>query len=215
MPLLKTYTSPLIGIWEIQETRQELLSLLKNKEIYTSELSEIHNEKRRKEWIAVRLLLEHFTGTRTHIKYHENGKPQLFGNKSHISISHTSGYAAVILSKKQNPGIDIEFKSDRAWKLRRRYMSETEIDGLNTALQISPIPSKLFEMATVCWCAKETAFKALSQSNVDFIKHLHIMTFSLPGRKGSLLLKETKTSKHKMFRVNYRIADDYIITWKG
>ena len=50
MALLFKQTTPLWGIWKLEETSDELFSLLKNKEAYLSQLEQIHSEVRRKEW---------------------------------------------------------------------------------------------------------------------------------------------------------------------
>ena len=69
-----------------------------------------------------------------------------------------------------------------------------------------------FKLATLCWCAKETAFKSLQQVEVDFIEHLHILPFVLSD-EGEMSLRETKTPLQQVFCINYQITDDYIITW--
>ena len=228
MPLLLTYESPLMGIWEITEPWQDMLESLRYNNNYSKEANKIQSEKRKQEWLAVRLLLKSLSRQETSIDYHDNGAPFLPDNSHHISISHTNGYAAVLLSKNQNPGIDIEYRSDRAWKLRKKFLSDKELgsflsfsDSVNLSMHSHDkcddnarrIPDTI-DFATLCWCAKETAFKALQQAEVDFIEHLHILSFALSG-EGVLTLKETKTSRKQTFTINYKIAENYIIAWKA
>ena len=228
MPLLLTYESPIMGIREITEPWQEMLESFKHNDHYSGELNKIQSDKRKQEWLAVRLLLRHLSGPDVYIDYHENGTPFLKGSSLHISISHTKGYAAIILSENENPGIDIEYRSERAWKLRKKYLSDKEsgvflslssyadLNNQNHIERDAGIKHKPnhADVATLFWCAKETAFKALQQAEVDFIEHLHILPFVLSD-EGFMTLKETKTPRRQTFIINYKIADNYIITWKA
>jgi phosphopantetheinyl transferase len=198
-----------MGIWRITESWQELLELLINKDVYYSGVMKISSGKRKQEWLAVRLLLQHLSGSDAYIEYRENGAPFLSGSACHISISHTKGFAVIILSENKNPGVDMEYRSERAWKLRKKYMSEIEwnmIMSLNADVDAVAI-------ASICWCAKETAFKILGETGVDFSEHLHIEPFGF-STEGSLILEERRTEQRQRFRINYQVTDEYILTWK-
>ena len=215
MPLLLTYESPVMGIWEITESWQDMLESLRYNNDYSKETNKIQSDKRKQEWLAVRLLLKSLSGHETNIGYRDNGAPFLPDSPYHISISHTKGYAAILLSNNQNPGIDIEYRSERAWKLRKKFLSDKEADAFFSheyGNNLGCIPDHA-DLATLCWCAKETAFKALQQAEVDFIEHLHILPFALSD-EGFLTLKETKTPSKQTFIINYKIAENYIIAWK-
>ena len=227
MPLLFTKESPVMGIREIREPWQDMLGSFKHNDYYSEEVNKIQSDKRKQEWLAVRLLLKHLSGADTYINYHENGAPFLTGSSLHISISHTKGYVAVILSEDKNPGIDIEYRSERAWKLRKKFLSDNEskmflspnklerpdIQNRNEYDDITKYIPNYSDLATLCWCAKETAFKALQQSEVDFIEHLHILPFVFSD-EGLLTLTETKTPWQQSFFINYKIAENYILAWK-
>jgi len=205
MSLLITNKSSLIGVLEITEPWQDLLRKFQHK---PPGIDEIKSDKRKQEWLSVRLLLQQIIGADAYIIYKENGTPVLNNSKYNISISHTTGYAAIILSENLNPGIDIEYHSERAWKLREKFLSEKELEIF------SGEQSLIFHRkATLCWCAKETAFKALQQTSVDFIEHLNIEPFIISD-KGVLKLKENKTPQQQTFYINYQINENYIIAWK-
>ena len=242
MPILFTQKTPQIGIWKITETWQNMLEYFRGNEQYIREITDIHSDKRKQEWLAIRLLLQHLCGEEAYIAYHENGAPILQNSPYNISISHTKGFATIILSENDNPGIDIEHHSERAWKLREKYLGSDELafislfsdneQDINSTPQkndkctesenctrkydrqiANTPPLKYKNLATICWCAKETAYKVLQQTEVDFINHLHILPFILSDN-GILTLKETKTSMQQTFYINYQINEDYIITWK-
>ena len=220
MPILFTQKSPVMGIWKITETWQDMLESFSDDESYSRDVCKIHSDSRKQEWLAVRLLLKHIHGP-SHIDYRENGSPMLRNSKYNISITHTKGFAAAILSRNENPGIDIEYNSGRAWKLREKYLGKSELEMFDLLQDSSHVYrqtgncnlSEREKFATVCWCAKETAFKTLQQAEVDFIDHLHILPFVLSD-KGTLSLKETKTPLQQTLNIKYQITEDYIITWK-
>ena len=233
MPLAAIASKPFIGIWEITEPWQDMLELFQNKAFYAEEVFKIKSDNRKREWLAVRLLIKSLTGSEIPVRYKENGAPFLVDNRYHISISHTQGYAAVILSQYPYPGIDIEYRSDRAWKLRTKYLSTDELEMFepispdfqtgNEPLRLvtifdstnqtgSIIPPLQSALATLCWCAKETAYKALQLPDIDFIKHLHIEPFSL-SEKGIISLKETITSNQTTFKIHYQLTEDFSLTW--
>ena len=214
MPVLNTYKSPLLGIWKISESWQILFDLLINKETYYPDLEKIQSEKRKQEWLAARLLLQHLTDGDTPIRYHKNGAPFLPDSEYRISISHTQGFAAVLLSKSSNPGIDIEYHSERAWRLRKKYMNEGELTFITSLCDHKNTANKTMadatEIATLCWCAKETAYKALGETAVDFAKHLCIEPFS-PAKEGILMLNERRTKQKLSFKIDYQITKDFIL----
>lgn len=209
MPQLLIHQSPAIGIWKITEPWQDMLEILADKTRYADDVLKIQSDSRKGEWLAVRLLVQGLTGDKSTIRYKENGAPYLDGALYNISISHTKGFAAVILSNHPRPGIDIEYPSGRALKLCTKYLNtkEMELFDANPCAQHATV-------ATLCWCAKETAYKTLQESGTDFIQHLHITPFSL-SEKGVILLKETKTPQQETYHIHYRKTDDYILTWKS
>ena len=122
MPLLMKHTGPLWGIWKIEEPSEVLFALLQNRKEYLPQLELIRTEQRRREWLASRVLLQELTGGSALIAYHPNGAPYLSGSSLHISISHTKGYAAVLLQDHPAAGIDIEYRSERVSRIRSRFM---------------------------------------------------------------------------------------------
>jgi phosphopantetheinyl transferase len=146
-----------------------------------------------------------------HISYQKNGAPFLPDSAYGISISHTRGFAAVLLSENPRPGIDIEYHSERAWKLRERYMHEDELAFIRSSGNYKFPTAKSTEIATLCWCAKETAYKALGETAVDFSEHFCIEPFE-PLKEGVLLLHERRTEQKRRFSITYRITEDFILT---
>ncbi|MDR2041705.1 MAG: 4'-phosphopantetheinyl transferase superfamily protein, partial [Tannerella sp.] len=171
MPVLQKSTSPLWGIWKIEERWEELLALSEWPDAYRSFLDSSRSEDRKTEWLAVRMLLRELLGHETRIAYHPQGAPYLPDAPYHISISHTKGYAAVLLHPDHPVGIDIEYRSERIRKLASRFLTEPELQLLGENPGIA-------ELLT-CWSAKETAFKITGQRIADWQKDLHILAGDL------------------------------------
>lgn len=203
MPLLFTYTKPLLGVWKIEETSDELLSLLEQPSEYLPFLQRLKTEKRRREWLASRVLLKKLAGQELSIAYYEDGAPYLPGSPYAISISHTDGYAAVQLHE-QAVGVDIEYRSNRVIKIRSRFMSPEEDASIDANHEA--------EHLLIYWCAKEALFKLIRQQDVDFIKHLHVEPFAY-SPSGKIKVLETRTSERRSFTLNYEVFPDYVLVY--
>jgi phosphopantetheinyl transferase len=204
MPLLQTYVSPRWGIWKIEEPWETLFSLLEQPDEYLPFLNRCKSESRKAEWLAVRLLLKELTGSATAIAYHPSGSPCLPGSPLHISISHTKGFAAVLLSPANPVGIDIEYRSERIRKLTSRFLNESE-----RALS-GDHPSTVDLL--ICWSAKETVFKMTGLKAADWLKDIHIKAFERAQDSGCLTVQELLTPQSATFRIHYDVTPDFVLT---
>ena len=159
MPIISKIESEKITIlvWEIKETLEELITLGKGINIsnYTS-------EKRKKEHLASRLLVNEIYPTKT-IIYNEFGAPEL-NNGKHISISHSKELVTVIFSDKKT-GLDIEQISEKSLRIASKFVSARNLINLNK------------EKATLIWCLKEAIYKWHQKGGVNFIKDIIISEF--------------------------------------
>jgi len=194
-----------IGIWKMEETVEELLSFFSEKQAeYSTEISRFQYPKRKQEFLSVRLLLKELTGIENDVCYNSNRSPSLFDNRFKISISHTNGYAAVILHPSANVGLDIEQKRDKIMRLKHKFLGQNELENLDGENEL--------EHLLLHWSAKETMFKMMGEDEVDFIDHLHISPFS-PSKEGIIHGIETKSKKQQHFSLDYKIYDDFVLVW--
>lgn len=203
MPLLLKHTGPLWGIWKIEESSDTLLSLLQNGEVCLSQLELIRTEQRRREWLASRVLLQELTGGPARIAYRPDGAPFLPDLPLHISISHTKGYAAVLLQERPAAGIDIEYRSGRVSKIRSRFMNPEEEAGIDKEHET--------EHLLLHWCAKETLFKMIGREEVDFLRHLHVRPFPY-AEEGSFTVYETRSGQGVVYQLKYLVTPDFVLT---
>jgi 4'-phosphopantetheinyl transferase len=189
MPIINKIESEKITIlvWEITETLEEIIALGEgiNTDNYTS-------EKRKKEHLASRLLVNEICPTKT-IIYNEFGAPEL-NNGKHISISHSKELVAVILSDKKT-GLDIEQISEKSFRIASKFVSEKNLINLNK------------EKATLIWCLKEAIYKWYQKGGVDFIKDIIIPEFF--AKKNG---KVTAYFRRKKLNLNYlKINNHYLV----
>ncbi len=194
----------LLGIWEITETRDELLSMLsvENQEEANSHLSNIRSKKRQLEWLSIRVVLQILTNDSKTVKHTPQGQPYLSDNSYQISISHSKDYAVVLLHKHKRVGVDIENYSNRVLKIEKRFISDDEyIDPENRTVHL-----------ILHWCAKETLYKLMDSTKIIFKEHLYVHPFKIQD-KGIIRASESLSSNNTVFDIYYEVNKDFVITW--
>jgi 4'-phosphopantetheinyl transferase EntD len=195
------------GIWKIDESMEELLSMFPNqkREIYEQEIQHFASKHRRLEWLSIRILLDTFLGGEKKIMYRSTGKPYLSDRSFCISISHTHNYAAVILSAVNEVSIDIEQYGERVRRVVHKFMRDDEPPFLYLH---SDVWSLLLH-----WSAKEVMFKCMDATFVDFRTHFRIYPFQIQ-EEGIFHAKEYGTSKQQDFLIHYLIRPEFVMTWQ-
>jgi phosphopantetheinyl transferase len=203
MPLYLKQTVPLMGVWKVNESAGELLSLLTQTPENFLFPEKIRTESRKTEWLAVRVLLKELLGEETVIAYHPNGAPYLPGKELAISISHTKGYVAVLLPDTPPAGIDIEYRANRILNIRSRFLSSEEDSHIDPAHEADHL--------LIYWCAKEALFKMMGRNEVEF-KHMHVAPFPY-NLSGSLMITETRTPQTASYPLSYRVYSDFVLVF--
>lgn len=193
-----------LGIWKIEETEQELKRLLENPYLYDAQLSALINDKRRLEFLSVRVLTSQLLGNQKYIDYQPSGKPFLTDSSHQISISHTKGYAAVLLHPTSPVALDIETISKRVMNIQSRFMSEKELKEIDLTNNLI--------YTLLCWTAKETLFKRIDCKGVDFTKHLLVSPFKV-ATDGIIEVQELYSQQQDRFSFRYEVASEWIITY--
>lgn len=175
MPLCGRYICGGVSVvvWKIEETVECLQALLSSPE--AGEVARFSSLERRREWLAVRLLLARLCGVDARIVYDAAGKPSLARGGSYISISHTDGYAAVALSADYPVGLDVELSTRVVGGVYRRFMREEELDG---------VPRELCNAAKLIrWTASEALFKLTGNLGGNFRDNI-VLEKTIPAREG-------------------------------
>ncbi len=197
------------GIWKIAESWEELCGLLPREDYHRTHILQCFRlEKRRLEYAAVRALLFTLTGEDREVLYHPSGRPYFSASSCHLSISHTAGYVAVLLSQEGRAGVDIEACSSRVLRLKKHIAGaeEHEAEGMFALL--------------LHWSAKETAFKILDEEGIDFTRHLTVRNFSctadeqFPDAQGNFDLSyRLNEGRNGVFHISYLTTRDFVLTY--
>ncbi|MCD8262110.1 MAG: 4'-phosphopantetheinyl transferase superfamily protein [Bacteroides sp.] len=204
--LLEKEDTSVWGVWKIEESPEELVSLLPDPEKYRRQSSEFSSVSRLREWLAVRVLLYQLAGAEKEISYNPTGKPYLADGSFHISISHTKGYVSVVIDSLQEVTVDIEYYSERVKKISSRF-----IHPLREPLSL--YKGDILYSLLLHWCTKEALFKYLDEQDVDFREHLWVQPFTLTGDQEEFTAQEFRTDEKLLFRINYWLEPDYLLVF--
>lgn len=201
----EVYPGVSLGLWQMDESPEQLFDLYPHLLPYRSSLDDKYkNDGRKLEFLAIRALMYEMLrvngaskGLLSHagdFTHNGQGKPLFRGY--HVSISHTKGYAALILSKKAEVAVDIEYMSDRVERIASKFLRKDE--------RADSLDSKL-----VHWCAKETVFKLFSEENLLF-EDMRVKPFDTMSDWACDVenLKSGKTA-----RVDFELAMDFVLTY--
>lgn len=135
-------------------------------------------------------------------------KPFLPGHPWHFSISHSDDYAAAIVSTTQQLGIDIETVEERVLKIRHKFLSSREEEMLVKDCNYLNDMQRM----TLAWSAKETMFKWLGETEVDFKEHLLLEHVTGTASHGVIVVKLIRTRMYHL-HIHYRFLKNIILTW--
>lgn len=201
----EVYPGVSLGLWQMDESPEQLFDLYPHLLPYRSSLDDKYkNDGRKLEFLAIRALMYEMLrvngaskGLLSHAgDFTHNGQGKPLFRDYHVSISHTKGYAALILSKKSEVAVDIEYMSDRVERIASKFLRKDE--------RADSLDSKL-----VHWCAKETVFKLFSEENLLF-EEMRVKPFDTMSDWACDVenLKSGKTA-----RVDFELAMDFVLTY--
>lgn len=190
-----------VVVWSITENEDELLSQLPLE--YVTVVQSMKSERRRMEWLAVRMLLSHLFGHEERIIYDEAGKPTLVKGEYNISISHTTGYAVLAYSDKPF-GIDVELLDRDLLPLARKLLGDAEMALLDKWC--------VNELLLARWCACESLFKLVGDLGGTFKDNVIVRLSSLSDSGTFEVLLSGVTSFYgERFVANYRRCGDVLL----
>ena len=193
------------AVWKMEESLEVLLALLPDarRVFCEQELNRFVSERRKMEWLSVRVLLYAMLQEEKEIGYSPEGKPYLTDHSFFISISHTKGYVAVMLASFTPAGIDIEQYGQRVKRVYDRFIRSDE--------RVEPYQGDETWSMLLHWSAKETIFKSMENADAD-LRKLCLSHF-IPQSEGVFQVREYATERQQLFTVGYRICPDFVLTW--
>ena len=193
-----------IYVWKLEESVDELCKI---SGISRSEVDlRFNHSSRCCEWLAVRALIRTVLGPDVLVAYRATGEPYLQGSSLRVSISHTRGYVAVAFHPTCHVGVDIEYFSHRIDKLVGRIMS----CGEKPSCELGADDKTWYYL--LVWSMKESVFKALDISLLDYQTGIRVSPFML-GRSGEASVTYSYLNWHYPVDLHYLRTDDFVLTW--
>ncbi|MBR4882983.1 MAG: 4'-phosphopantetheinyl transferase superfamily protein [Bacteroidales bacterium] len=192
-----------ISVWEVTESEDELLKIISIPNEELEELLMIRSESRRREKLAVRALLNTVFEDKVYLGHHDNGSPFIQNNSTHISITHTNNFVAIITHPTEDVGIDIECLERDFSVVEKKALSEDEREDLSDK-------HRNLQLA-IYWCAKEAIYKRMSQHGVDFAKQMEVDKFN-PKDEGDIdATFIDKDGEEEEFELEYEVFDNHVM----
>ncbi|WP_047247154.1 4'-phosphopantetheinyl transferase family protein [Maribacter thermophilus] len=202
MPVYKTITvnkDTSIAIWKVEETEEFLskgIRLCKKCQIrYDGMKSEMH----RRAFLSIRHLLALYGYVDHDLFYDEVGKPHL-RDGNFISITHSHNFTAIIISKREEVGIDIEMQREKILRIAHKF---TPFEEYKSLANVEAVIRKL----TIVWGAKESLYKIYGQQGISFLHHIIVADFSFADGKttAEILYK----GDHTDYTVNFMEFENF------
>lgn len=194
------------GIWQITEPIEQLLNILQANTYDLGYLDSVTHEGKRLESLAVRVLaqrlLSYWQITYKGIIKDIHDKPYLADCPYHISVSHTYGYAVVIIHRLFKVGIDIEFVKEKLIKVAPKYLSTVELRNAQDDL----------EKLCIYWCAKEVLYKKNGMKFLSLKDEIFIYPFTKQF-SGIIRGEILKQGKQESARIVYMKLSDLLIAY--
>lgn len=191
-----------IGIWKIEESIEELEYLLNESIIDNNDYKKIKSNNRKKEWLSTRVLLQRMLNNELlEIQYDTNRKP-ILNNNIKVSISHSKGYVALMLSDVKEVGIDIQVPKNNIGKGVSVFMSPIELDKIGEKNYI--------EKLHIYWCAKESLYKYIGDNKLNIYSHFKINPFQISksGKFNGLVYPT-----NEIVNLKYEISDLFYLVY--
>lgn len=123
-----------------------------------------------------------------------SGQPLLRGY--HVGVTHTKGYAALMLSKSCDVACDIEHFSDRVERIKSKFLRKDEkADDLDSLL--------------VHWCGKETVYKLFPEDNLQF-SQMRVGPFSTMS---DWTCEVENMKRGEKVRVDFELTMQFVLTY--
>ena len=218
----EVYPNVFLGLWQTTETVDGFFGTYGFLEPYRQHVeTSFKNDGRKKEFLAIHALLHEMLAicgkphgarrstalqepsTASHgspatdapmIGHAASGQPLLRGY--HVGVTHTKGYAALMLSKNCDVACDIEHFSDRVERIKSKFLRKDEkADDLDSLL--------------VHWCGKETVYKLFPEDNLQF-SQMRVGPFSTMS---DWACEVENMKRGEKVRVDFELTMQFVLTY--
>lgn len=156
----------------LSERRSEWMRYLSADE--REQMRRFGSGKRQREFLlgraALRTLLGDYLGESPEevlLYQADDGAPEVAGSDLQVSLTHSHGWAAAIVSRRP-VGIDMEYIKPRHDQLYRQILHDTEVE------MFEALPGDHYERQILCWTLKEATLKAERPDEPLSLKNMRI-----------------------------------------
>ena len=169
MPLIlnRSEGSDRFLMWEATEDVARLECMAQLDYAEKEQFTTLKTDSRKRQWLPARIMAHDIFGQ--HISYRDSGQPYLENSPLHISISHTGDYIALVASEAPC-GVDLEEISRPAQKIQHKFAAEQELQMAGEVFPANP--------ALLIWSAKESLYKMVRKTGVEFKTELLLEKFT-------------------------------------
>jgi 4'-phosphopantetheinyl transferase len=165
-----------------------------------------HKSQKELQREAVRSLLNNMITGSYELNYSDKGKPYVYNHSFYLSISHSHEYAAVIINKNEETGIDIQKVTPKIFKIKNKFVNDKEALCINKSTEL--------EELHIIWGAKEALYKYYGEKGVDFRSEMHIAKFNFYDKnEGILNARLIRNDINKEFTLKYIVLNNYFLVY--
>ena len=133
--------------------------------------------------------------------FYKDEVPFLSDNRN-ISISHSEEMVAILISKDNGIGVDVERISEKVNSIKSKFLNQKELHYLSGDQETIKL--------TRAWTAKEAIYKALRKPGIIFSENILLEEFDSEAKSG--IGKFISLNQEKTFKLYFYDLDDYCLT---
>ncbi len=194
----------IIGVWKIEEDLETLLGMVDMSVEDRRRYSAYRSTSRKTEFLSVRALLAEMLDRDARIVYNKNNKPFIKDGSHFISITHSNKLTAILISKDEKVGIDLEYMRLNINAFASKFLNKKEKITRKWA-------DRTYHLY-IHWCAKEAIYKICDKEGINIVRDITIEPFTV---KESGEIKGTVENERisDRFTLYYSRYDNYTIVW--
>lgn len=194
----------ILGVWKIEEDINSLLEIVSLSAEDKKKYKTFRSNSRKTEFLSVRALLAELLGPDARITYNRNNKPFLKDGSHFISISHSHSLTAILMSRTEKVGIDLEYMSTNITAFAFKFLNRRE-------KVIRDREKKKYHLY-IHWCAKEALYKICDKEGISIRKDITIEPFELQ-ESGEIRGLVRTDRLNEAFDLWYSRYDNYALVW--
>lgn len=193
-----------IGVWKIEEDIPALLEMVDLGPDDRKRYKLFRSTSRKVEFLSVRALLAEMLDKEARIVYNKNNKPFIKDGSHFISITHSNKLTAILISKNERVGIDLEYMRVNINAFASKFLNKKE--------KITRKWSDRTYHLYIHWCAKEAIYKICDKEGINLVNDITIEPFAVK-EAGEIRGSVHNERINDQFTLFYSKYDNYTIVW--